>query len=51
VQRSTSGSDIGVGARSTPSASKVVYARTVDGAIEALSEAYSHVTMSVLAGW
>ena len=47
MQRSTSGSDIGVGARSMPSASKVVYARTVDGAIEALSQAYSDVTMRV----
>jgi len=47
VQRSTSGSDVGVSGRSMPSASKVVYARTVDGAIEALSEAYSDVMMWV----
>ena len=47
MQRSTSRSDVGVSGRPMPSDSKVVYARTVDGAIEALSEAYSDVTVWV----
>jgi AraC-like DNA-binding protein len=45
VQRDTSDWDVGAGVRAMPSATQVVYARTVDSAVEALSDAYSDVTV------
>ena len=36
---------VGAGVRAMPSAIQVVYARTVDSAVEALSDAYSNVTV------
>ena len=45
MQRNTSDWGVGTGARAMPSATQVVYARTVDSAVEALSGAYSDVTV------
>ena len=47
MPRNISDCGVGAGGRAMPSATQVVYARTVDGAIEALSQAYSDVTMRV----
>jgi len=45
VQRNTSDWGVGTAARAMPSATQVVCARTVDSAVEALSGAYSDVTV------
>ena len=45
MQRNTSDWGVGTDARAMPSAAQVVYARTVDSAVEALSGAYSDVTV------
>jgi AraC-like DNA-binding protein len=45
VPRNTSDGGVGTDARAMPSATQVVYARTVDSAVEALSGAYSDVTV------
>ena len=43
MQRNTSDWGVGTDARAMPSAAQVVYARTVDSAVEALSGAYSEI--------
>jgi AraC-like DNA-binding protein len=45
VSRNTSDWGVGAGVRAIPSAPQVIYARTVDSAVEALSDAYSDVTV------